>query len=380
MIRVEQTYTPKGRVRYHLHIDKEIFHETDYKRADRRLWFHLPSPQQSNEINVTVCDSSLIKKLSEHTFTQLPKQITNVSFDIANSVGLDCSLIGPKNHLSIAQDEGRFKLYCYLETVPENWATPLSQAEFLIEVYRKLIRHYEVTIVEESTANPVNNAVSIRCPIKNPEATIEAEISTFREQIQKVLDQAVAYISQTFDREPLAVFFDFPEPIKIACEQYLLYFGQFLNDLGVSATTSLTHQMGQVLFTVTPTNREEALDRIKEALDLYLELASSPISDSTNESIAVQRLESSVLRLRSDLKLAAAELQAKDATIKAQTLMISILNGEILVHSLKDVSPKPEEKEDVIPGVVSLSTYKEKGLEVNLGEMFRRLKRFLRHE
>jgi len=87
-----------------------------------------------------------------------------------------------------------------------------------------------------------------------------------------------------------------------------------------------------------------------------------------------------VLRLRSDLKLAAAEIQAKDATIKAQNLMIGILNGEILIDSVEDVSPKPEDKEDVIPGVVSLSTYKEKGIEVNLGEMFRRLKRFLTHD
>ena len=53
----------------------------------------------------------------------------------------------------------------------------------------------------------------------------------------------------------------------------------------------------EVLFTVTPTDQEEALGKIKEALDLYLELPASPISDTVNESIAVQRLESTVLRL-----------------------------------------------------------------------------------
>jgi hypothetical protein len=86
--------------------------------------------------------------------------------------------------------------------------------------------------------------MSVRCNVNNPESTIEAEISVHRKQIQKILDQSVAYITQTFDRESLAVFFEFPEPIKTACEQYLLYFGQFLKDLGVSATTALTHESG----------------------------------------------------------------------------------------------------------------------------------------
>ncbi len=44
MIKVEQTHTPKGRVRYRLHIDEDTFTEKDTKRADRRLWFYVPYP------------------------------------------------------------------------------------------------------------------------------------------------------------------------------------------------------------------------------------------------------------------------------------------------------------------------------------------------
>jgi hypothetical protein len=92
-------------------------------------------------------------------------------------------------------------------------------------------------------------------------------------------------------------------------------------------------------------------------------------------SIEVQRLESSILRLRSDLKLAAAELQAKDATIRTQDLIIDVLNGDVMVNSLKDITSDPEQKEYVVPGILSLATYKEKGVEVNLGEVFRKVKR-----
>jgi hypothetical protein len=46
--------------------------------------------------------------------------------------------------------------------------------------------------------------------------------------------------------------FEFPAPIKSACEQYLLYFAQFLRDLGIEAEAELKEEAGRVLFSVTP--------------------------------------------------------------------------------------------------------------------------------
>lgn len=208
----------------------------------------------------------------------------------------------------------------------------------------------------------------------------ESCISTLRE-MHRLVERSV--ISR-FNRNSVLMYFDFPEEVRIPCEQYLLYFAQFLKDLGVEANTALTHEAGQVLFTITPNDKGQALDKISEALDIYLNLAKSPISDTTNESIAIQRLESNILRLRSDLKLAAAELQAKNATIEAQRLTIDIqkglLSGEILIDSIKDVTPKLEDKEDFLGGVLSLATYKDKGVEINLAELYRKLKKLFKKE
>src|SRR6266446_3721901 len=180
--------------------------------------------------------------------------------------------------------------------------------------------------------------------------------------------------------ESVFMLFDFPEQVRVPCEQYLLYFGQFLRDLGVEVNTALTPEAGQVLFSVTPTDKKEALNKIRVALDLYLHLPSSPMNDTTNESIEVQRLEAAIFRFKSDLKLAAAELQAKNRTIEAQQLIISVqkglMNGEVLVDSLKEVTPKPEDQEYVIDGVVALGTFEAKVVKLNLGELFRKLKRF----
>lgn len=178
--------------------------------------------------------------------------------------------------------------------------------------------------------------------------------------------------------DSVAVLFDFPEEVRVPCEQYLLYFGQFLRDLGVQSTSDLSHEAGQVLFTVTPTDSRTALDKVRAALNVYLRLPSSPVGDPSHDEIAVQRLESSVLRLQGDLRLASAELQAKNTTIQAQELIIQtqkgLLNGEIVFDSIRDVTPNAEDKEKLLGGIVALATYKEKGVEVNLAELYRKLK------
>ena len=146
----------------------------------------------------------------------------------------------------------------------------------------------------------------------------------------------------------------------------------------MQATSDLSHEAGQVLFTVTPTDPRTALAKVRAALEVYLRLPTSPVSDTTHDEIAVQSLESNVLRLQSDLRLASAELQAKNMTIEAQQLIIQtrkgLLNGEIVSNSVKDVTPKAGEKEEFLGGVVALTTYKEKGIEVNLAELYRKLK------
>lgn len=198
------------------------------------------------------------------------------------------------------------------------------------------------------------------------------------------------------EKSVVASFPDFPKEVETYCEQYLTYFIQFLRDLGVDATSELKHEAGQVLFTVTPNNKHEALDNIRTALEIYLHLPSNPIGNDTNSEIAIQRLESQVLRFQSDLKLAAAELQAKnatieskEATIEAQQLTINVqkalLHGEIFPPPMKQIgheqkADKEEDREEFFGGTVALGVYKDKGFEVSWARMFRHLRDLFENE
>jgi hypothetical protein len=200
----------------------------------------------------------------------------------------------------------------------------------------------------------------------------DAIIANEVERISRIIKQIHSEIIARISHSVVITLDNFPKEVRTPCEQYLLYFIQFLQDLGVDATSEIKHESGKVLFTVTPSNENEALDKIRTALNVYLHLPSNPIGNNPSTDIAVNRLESAVFRLHSDLRLAAAELQAKNATIEAQQLTInvqrSLLSGEI--------SPVAQDKdrEEFLDGAVALTVMKKEGVELNLAKIYRMLK------
>lgn len=202
---------------------------------------------------------------------------------------------------------------------------------------------------------------------------VERCLNTLRSVHDEVLVQLAADINS------LEVAFDFPEDVRVPCEQYLLYFGQFLSDVGVKATTNIRHEAGQVLFAVTPDDKDTALDNIHTALGEYLNLARAPVNEASIVSIAEQRLAANVDHLKGQLRLKNAELQLAHATIQTQQVAIDVLKGDVLLQSVKDVTPKKsDDKEIFLGGTVALKAFNYKGLEVNYPEIFRKLKQLFK--
>jgi hypothetical protein len=78
--------------------------------------------------------------------------------------------------------------------------------------------------------------------------------------------------------------------------------------------------------------------------------------------------------------LANATLQFKDATIDQLTRTREqprgLISGEVLHSSLALIqsSDRVTDEEDVIPGIVSVSQFKSKGVSINLAELYRRFR------
>lgn len=146
-------------------------------------------------------------------------------------------------------------------------------------------------------------------------------------KLKEIHTQTLKQIKERKSVDILSLEFRFPEEVKTYCEQYLCYFASFLQDLGINSTSNLTEEAGKVLFSVTPTDNVEALDKIREALAVYLNLPSSPIV--YDDSFAAMRLQQQIENLHHSQKMATRELQFNEKLLVAQSEMIHEKNVTI---------------------------------------------------
>jgi hypothetical protein len=182
--------------------------------------------------------------------------------------------------------------------------------------------------------------------------------------------------------------FNFPPTVKVACEQYLLYFVEFLKDVGIKATAELREQAGQVLFSVTPDDKDEALDNIREALDIYLQLPmnrGTAIVVSPDTSVEVLKLSGQLNNLQMQFNYALATLQQKDLTIQQRDTTIQyqqrlieqqITSGQVLIKALQKEADNDEDSESLGTDIIKVKPWSVEAVpfEVDLPELLRRLK------
>lgn len=276
-----------------------------------------------------------------------------------------------------------------------SWKNPFS-----IKEYIGLLR---TNIFNELGYNIDNDEVIAGISLPLPDSNL-----SLLEAVQYSVDKFKSYHTTVFEKlskdntNSLETrFSNFPEEVRIPCEQYLLYFSEFLRDLGISATTDIRHEAGEVLFSVTPTDPDQALDKIRVALEIFLNLPKSEIVITPDEEfeIAMLKAKANIDHFNSQLSLAKAEIRVKEREIQAleatlETKDISIeflreklnqqkrlLEGEI-AEGIIDIEPKPkkEDKVEFLDGVFAITQIEEKGFRVNLAQLYRKLRIYLKGE
>jgi hypothetical protein len=211
----------------------------------------------------------------------------------------------------------------------------------------------------------------------NDSLNIESESKTLLDIAEALVGKTNKNLLTSIDSEAVLTYFQFPEDIKTACKQYLVYFTQFIADMGIVVDTELKEELNQTLFKIIPKDKDESLDRIREALSIYLNAPSDPnfqVQVSNQTDIAVKQWEANFYHLKSQLSLATSIIQAKDSTIEMLQLSNYQYRQLLESHSAK----KECEKEELIKGIVSVKKYEGKGFSIDFAEIFRRLKRIIK--
>ena len=291
---------------------------------------------------------------------------STMQWPTGNRIDLNVSFVGGSYHRKprITQSNEvalNFKIINW----PDLWANAWSPYSFAEAVFSTANAMNDTRVcgfleLEESLVQDFGLTVVVEA-----KGQLQALLPECSSLVISVMETAINNLNNQSSSKTLTSIFNFPSSVATACEQYLLYFSQFLHDIGIEATTDILHKEKEVLFSVTPANQDTALAQINEALTIYLRL---PSIDSFNDEasrvpgIAVRQLQANVFHLQSQLQLASAIVEAKDETISALRTL---------------AYPKRQEKngETILPGI-EVTSYDGPGFRIDIPVLLRNLKRF----
>jgi len=165
--------------------------------------------------------------------------------------------------------------------------------------------------------------------------------------------------------------FNFPLEYKSAFVQYLTYFGQFLEDLGISGDFSISSKNENTSIAFHPASKDVALDNIALALETYLSLPSSEglsivtSRDTLEAEVKIQQLVSVIEHMKSQLSLSKAIVSAKDREI-------SFLEKET-ISSKREVSQNIADYWEPIEGV-KITSYEGKFFTLDIPHLIGKVK------
>ena len=232
-------------------------------------------------------------------------------------------------------------IYIYLRPNIHSWNNLFTYAEYE-DLFLSEIKQFEeidnLSIVFQKQVEPAyrkmflgNREIEFLTTSNLKQKTIDDSISECVNKIKEIDKLVHNKFLQDSIPEQIITKFIFPDQIKNECQQYLLYFTKFLQDLGVSVSSKITEEAGKVLFSVSPTDDNEALDRIREALAIYLNLPASPISDiEYSENFALMRLQHQVRNLHHSQQMAKTEILSTQYALRLAQQNIE--NQDKIIH------------------------------------------------
>ena len=257
----------------------------------------------------------------------------------------------------------------------EHWAKPWSIASVakqfqtnVVKLNNRALKYWQED--EES----ILNGFGVEYFPENDLTIIDDELETVLTLLKDLAVETNRDLLASIDNNFVVTFFQFPNESKTACKQYLLYFAQFLADIGIDADTEIKEELQQTLFKVIPTDKNQSLDQIRQALSVYLQAPSDNTLSTqfaNNSDIAIRQWEANIFHLKSQLALATSIIQAKETTIEMLQLSNYQYKQLLETHS----NSKDKNKEDIVKGIVTVDKFETKGLTINIAEIIRRLKR-----
>lgn len=177
--------------------------------------------------------------------------------------------------------------------------------------------------------------------------------------------QIAVKLCEKSDKDTIYFEFEVDKSIQVIYRQYLAYFTQFLEDVGINAKAEIKNEVNKILLNIIPEDKTMALKNIRDCLEIYIGLIDNKeiqiYEDYSN--VAVMQLKANITHLQSQLMLA-------HTIIEQQQISINLLkNASVTIPQL----PKDEIK--VFDGAIKIKEFEYKGLVINPAKILKLLRR-----
>jgi len=160
--------------------------------------------------------------------------------------------------------------------------------------------------------------------------------------------------------------FKFPKGFEFVCSQYILWFGELLENIGIDASVSTESKGGHTFLTIEPKNDVHLKEEIERALYVYLSLPYSeyiPAKKDNTEietKIFIQSLQQQVSFFEQQMELKKSVMELQILTNEKLKLDLKAANQKaLLLESMQN------SRVDIFNGAISIKEYSIGPLVIN---------------
>ncbi|WP_181316435.1 hypothetical protein [Photobacterium kishitanii] len=237
------------------------------------------------------------------------------------------------------------------------WNEPYSYGSY-VDYLDELIEGQSIPIKKyskhESVSSPYLAALGVTFHLD--EGDVVESILSYAKKISLAQKQVHVTLVNKEPKDALVKLFSFPKEYEAICVQYLVWFGEFLAELGIKAQVISEQNGTSTKFIVAPEDAEETLAQVEKLFYTYLSLPYAEFLPASNSDVYNKVL---LLNLKAQVDYFKTQIELKEATIEMKSTTIRTLQTRyeqaskelLLLKSVRD------DRLELFGGVFSLGSF-----------------------
>ncbi|WP_019276871.1 hypothetical protein [Vibrio coralliilyticus] len=216
-----------------------------------------------------------------------------------------------------------------------SWDKPYNYYMF-VGYYAAALENYGFT-VEDNVVESSDGFLTFKTTLGG-QRSIQEMCDTTKEVVQAIEENVDQQLTATDLERHILKAFKFPKEYKNICSQYLIWFGEFLENFGVNALISVSHQGEETKVIISSEHTEKMFREIEVLFSQYIALPyaeflpASSQSPTPEQQYLITQLQTQVNHFKGQLEMKSSVLQMKEVAIQSLQDQVQSLQGQIQSH------------------------------------------------